>query len=413
MKFKYVIKLTNLLIPIALILGSCIQKQTNPHHIVIWEMEDAYVAPFIDGLINEFKEYYKTKYGIELKFTRAHYQVEDLRQQFQAASLAGVPPDIMISPSDVAGVYAIAGFIRNIENDFDISKYNKPVVEAITLENKIWGVPISNGNHLMLMYNKKFVTDPPKTTDELFEMCEKFKKDKRFSYCLAFDGGEPFWIMPWFGSFGGWPLDGRKPTLNTTQMIETLKFYHDLKFKYRYIPPECDYNCMDSLFKEEKVPFIINGDWSISGYINHFGDNFMIGVLPKNSKTNLFPTPMISGKYFIISSKISEEKFKIVKEFIEFYTNKENQIKQFKELKRLPALKEASNSKEILTDKIARVSMEQILKGKPMPMAWEMRAVWDTLRNYQGLVMTNKITPEEAVEKIQAEVERKIEEMDR
>lgn len=139
----------------------------------------------------------------------------------------------------------------------------------------------------------------------------------------------------------------------------------------------------------------------------------MIAVLPKNSKTGLYPTPMISGKYFIISSKVSGEKFKIVKEFIEFYTNKENQIKQFKELKRLPALVEASKSKEIISDQIAKNSMDQILKGKPMPMAWEMRAVWDTLRNYQGLVMTNKMSIEEAVKKIQKEVERKIEEMDR
>ena len=393
--------------------SSCIKKKYDPHHIVIWEMEDAYVAPFIDGLINDFKDHYKKKYGIDLKFTRAHYQVEDLRQQFQAASLAGVPPDVLISPSDVAGVYAIAGFIRDVKNDFDFSKYNKPVVEAITLEGNIWGVPISNGNHLMLMYNKRFVKTPPKTLDELFEICERFKKEKNFSYCLAFDGGEPFWLMPWLGSFGSWPLDGRKPTLNTPQMVETLKFYYDLKYKYKYIPPECDYNCMDSLFKEEKVPFIINGDWAISGYINHFGENFMISLLPKNSKTGLFPTPMISGKYFIISSKVTDEKFPIIKEFIEFYTNKENQIKQFKVLKRLPALKEASNSDEILKDKIARISMEQILKGKPMPMAWEMRAVWDTVRNYQGLVMTGKISPEEAAKKMQAEVERKIAEMDR
>lgn len=416
MSFKiYLVKLAKLLL-ISLVITSLsctLEKKNNPYSIVIWEMEDAYVAPFIDELINEFKEHYKKRYGIALSFTRAHYQVEDLRQQFQAASLAGVPPDLIISPSDVAGVYAIAGFIRNVEKDFDLSRYNKPVVEAITLENKVWGIPISNGNHLMLMYNKKFVKDPPKTTDELFELCERFKKERRFSYCVAFDGGEPFWIMPWLGSFGGWPLDDRKPTLNTPAMVETLQFYHDLKFKYGYIPPECDYNCMDSLFKEEKVPFIINGDWAISQYLNHFGDNFMIALLPKNSKTGLYPTPMISGKYFIISSKVSPEKFKILKEFIEFYTNKENQIRQFKELKRLPALKEAAEAKEIVNDKIAKVSMEQILKGKPMPMAWEMRAVWDTVRNYQGLVMTNKITPQEAAKRIQAEVERKIEEMDR
>ncbi|MCX7648060.1 MAG: extracellular solute-binding protein [Elusimicrobiales bacterium] len=392
---------------------SCSPKQPDPNSIILWEMEDAYVAPYIDGVIADFKKYYKEKNGVELKFTRAHYQTEDLRQQFQAASLAGVPPDILISPSDTAGIYAISGFILPLEKIFDFSLYNKPVVDAITLEGKIWGVPISNGNHLMLMYNKKFVKSPPKTTDELFKYCETEVKKFKLNYCMAFDGGEPFWLMPWLGGFGGWPLDDRKPTLNTEPMRKTLAFYHDLKFKYKFIPPECDYNCMDSLFKEEKVPFIINGDWSISSYLNHFKDNFAISVIPMVSETGRYPSPMISGKYFLLSSKIGEKKLEIIKEFVKFYTNKENQIKQFKELKRLPALKEASQSKEIKSDIIARTSMEQILKGKPMPMAYEMRAIWDTARNYQGLVMTNKMGIEDAVVKMQKEVERKIEEMDR
>jgi arabinogalactan oligomer/maltooligosaccharide transport system substrate-binding protein len=160
---------------------SCVKKvEDNPYSIVLWEMEDAQIAPFIDEIINNFKKYYKEKYGIELKFTRAHYQVEDLRQQFQAASLANVPPDLLISPSDTAGVYAIGGFIKNVDELFDMSIYNRPVVEAITLEKKIWGVPISNGNHLMLMYNKKFVKSPPTTTDELFNYCETEAKKNKF-----------------------------------------------------------------------------------------------------------------------------------------------------------------------------------------------------------------------------------------
>lgn len=406
-------KKTFSLILIFLFLNSCYKKIEDSHSITIWEMEDAQVAPFIDNIINEFKDKYYREHGIKLKFTRAHYQTEDLRQQFQAASLAGVPPDMVISPSDTAGIYAISGFIKSLDELFDFSLYNKPVVEAITLNGKIWGVPISNGNHLMLMYNKKFIKKAPETTDEMFKFCDNAIKAHRFDYCLAFDGGEPFWLMPWLGAYGGWPIKDRKPTLNTPEMKKALEFYHDLKFKYRYIPPECDYNCMDSLFKEEKVPFIINGDWAISSYIKHFGKNFAIAVLPKLSETGLYPTPMISGKYFLISYKVNGEKLKIVQEFIKFYTNKKHQIKQFKELKRLPALKEATLSPEIQNDPIARISMTQILKGKPMPMAYEMRAIWDTLRNYQGLVMTDKMSIDEALVKMQKEVERKIEEMDR
>jgi maltose-binding protein MalE len=98
---------------------------------------------------------------------------------------------------------------------------------------------------------------------------------------------------------------------------------------------------------------------------------------------------------------------------IDFYTNKENQIKQHKILKRLPALKHAASSKEITTDEMSRTSMQQILKGKPMPMATEMRAIWDSARNYMGLATTKKMGVDEAVKKLQRDVEKKIEEMNR
>lgn len=404
-------KTTVLIILSSLLISCSVSKEKNFNEIALWEMEDAQVAPYIDETLSAFSQYYFKKYGVRPSISRTHYQGEDLRQQFQAASLAGVPPDILISPSDTAGLYAISGFIKNLDAEFDFSIYNKPVVEAITLENKIWGVPISNGNHLMFFYNKKFSPTAVKNTNELIKFCLENKK--KFDYCLAFDMGEPFWLMPWLGAYGGWPLQGRRPTLNTQAMIKTLKFYLLLKYDLKIVPTECDYNCMDSLFKEEKVPFIINGDWAISSYASCLKEKFGIASIPMLSETGRWPSPMISGKYFLVSSAVKPEKMAIIKELISFYTNKENQIKQYKVLKRLPALKAASFDKEITSDPLSASSTKQILKGNPMPMAVEMRAVWDTVRNYQGLATTKKMSAEEAAEKMQKDVEKKIREMDR
>jgi arabinogalactan oligomer / maltooligosaccharide transport system substrate-binding protein len=378
--------------------------------IVLWEQEDAQVAPYIDKIAEAFKALPE---NIDVQVVRAHYQTEDLRQQFQAASLAGVAPDLLISPSDTAGVYAISGFIRPIDEYFDLTKYNKAAIESIALDGKTWGVPISNGNHLMLFYNKKLVKTPPKNTDELFKFCKKNKNAKKLEYCIAFDMGEPFWLMPWLGAFGGWPINNKTPTLDTKYMRQALKFYLDLKYEKKIMPMECDYNCMDSLFKESKVAFIINGDWAISSYMNHFKENFGIALLPKLSETDKWPTPMVSGKYFMISSEVSPKKMKLLSSFIDFYTNKENQIRQFKVLKRLPALKAAAQSSAIKKDEIAKISMRQILKGRPMPMATEIRAIWDSARNYMGLVMTKKMSIDEATKKMQKNAVNKIEEMNR
>ena len=393
-------------------MAACLKPDNgnNSHTIVFWEQEDAQVAPYIDSVLSAFKKL-PENYGVEI--VRAHYQTEDLRQQFQAASLAGVPPDLIMSPSDTAGVYAVSGFIRPLNGLFDFSRYNKVVVDAVTLDGKTWGVPVSNGNHLLLFYNKKYSPLPPRTTDELFAFCRARVKGLGLDYCLAFDMGEPFWLMPWLGAYGGWPLDNKTPTLDTPAMRKAIGFYMDLKFNKKFVPMECDYNCMDSLFKEGKTAFIINGDWAISTYEKSFGKNLGVGVIPKLSETGRWPSPMVSGKYFMLSSGIAAGKLPLVRRFIEFYTSRENQIRQYTELKRLPALKAAVSAPEITRDPVSKASMEQILNGRPMPMATEMRAIWDTARNYLGLATTKKMSVDEAVRKMQQNVDKKVEEMNR
>ena len=48
-----------------------------------------------------------------------------------------------------------------------------------------------------------------------------------------------------------------------------------------------------------------------------------------------------------------------------------------------------------------------------MPMATEMRAVWDSARNYMGLATTKKLPVDEAIRKMQDNTVKKIEEMNR
>lgn len=393
------------------ILIACSRPKTdNSNTITVWEMDDALVAPYMDSVFEAFK---KLPGNENIKITRVHYQPEDLRSQYQAASLAGVPPDLILSASDTAGLYAVSGFIIPLEKIFDFSKYNKNGVEAVSLDSHTWGLPVTNGNHLMMFYNKKLAPTPPSNTNELMEYCGTRAKQLKLKNCMAFDMGEPFFMVPWLAGFGGWPIDGRKPTLDTQAMRDTINFYRDMKFDKKYIPMECDYNCMDSLFKEEKVAFIINGDWAISSYRDHFKKNFGIALMPKNSKTGLWPAPMISGKYFMISAGLKPEKIELLKSLLNFYTNEENQIRQFKGISRLPSLISASKSKEVVSDPYARASVEQINKGKPMPMATEVRAVWDVMRNYLGEAMAQRMDTDTAVTKMQTVTEKRIEEMNR
>ncbi|HBL16694.1 MAG: hypothetical protein A2X36_13960 [Elusimicrobia bacterium GWA2_69_24] len=404
-------RLSRTLVPLAClaVLSGCRPPEAPPsaRTIVLWEQEDASVFPFLDQVFSGFR---KLPGNEDVRIVRTHYHTEDLRQQFLTASIAGSPPDLIMGPSDSAGVYSVAGFVLPVDGLFDLSRFNQPVVEAISLDGKTWGIPLTNGNHLMLFYNKRLAPVPPRNTAEFFEYCAQKAPKLGLQHCLALNIAEPFWLMPWVGAYGGWPIDNKTPTLDTPAMRKSIAFVLEL-IRRKFVPAECDYNCADALFKEEKTAFLINGDWAISAYQEKFGQDLGVARIPMLSETGRWPSPMISGKYLMLSSKLKGEKLDLVRRLVEFFVNEENQVAQVGALQRLPSLTRAAASPVIQQSPVLKNSMAQIQVGRPMPMATEIRAVWDAVRPLLGRAIIGKMTPEEAAAQMQRDALSKIQEM--
>lgn len=372
--------------------------------ITMWTKEDVPVLPEIERLAKEFTG----KTGIAVKVV--NYGVEDLRQNFQAAALAGSGPDLLWTVNDHIGVFATAGLIKPIEDVYGsaavLSKFVKPGLEAQEFEGKNWGIPISVGNHLMLIYNKKMVSRPPQTTDELIAMAKGLTKDtngdgKPDVYGLVYNLNEPFWLAPWLGGFGGWPLDGTRPTLGSKAMADTLQFLRDLKFVHGIVPTEADYNTADAMFREGKAAMLINGDWSLGAY-----QDFAVARIPKVSSTGLWPSPMTSGVYFLFPDYLSGKKMEDVKRLVDFFVSQENQVLFATKYQRLPSVQAVLNDPKIASDPILKGSSEQMVVGKPMPVVPEMRCAWDAIRPNQEAVMAGQMRPQDAAAAMQQAAEQ-------
>jgi arabinogalactan oligomer/maltooligosaccharide transport system substrate-binding protein len=331
--------------------------------------------------------------------------VEALREDFQTASLAGTPPDLLWTVNDHAGPFTAADLIQPVDKLFNLSKYVDSAVAAVKLNGKTWGVPISNGNHLMLLYNKDLIKEAPKDTDELFSVGQKLVTGDR--YALVWNQTEPFWLVPWLGGFGGkvFADDGVTPTLDTKAMVDTLQFLYDMKFKYKIIPRESDYNGADSLFKEGKAAMIINGDWALGAYKELFGDKLGVARIPKVSATGKWPAPYTSGVFFMVPSGVSGDKLTVVKAFVAFVTDKENQVEMVRKLNRLPALKAALDDPMVNSDPILKGSADQMVVGTPMPTVLEMRCNWDSMKPEMQAVLNGSKTPADAAAAMQKAAE--------
>ena len=366
-------------------------------NIVLWtqDSEAEGAMQYIEALAADYTEMHPN-----VTFEVVNKETEALREDFQTAALAGDPADLLWTVNDHAGPFTLAELILSMDEIVDLSKYVD--ASAVKIDGQTWGVPISSGNHLMLYYNKSLIDAAPETTDDLIAMAEDLKAAGVTP--LVFNQTEPFWMVPWLGGFGGsvFAEDGITPTLDTEAMVNTLQFLHDIKFEHEIIPAESDYDGADTLFKEGKAAMIVNGDWTLGGYVDAMGDDLGVARIPMISATGEWPAPYTSGKYFMISSEVEGAQLDTVLDFIEYATNLENQTVMVETLNRLPGLLEAVDIESIKSDVLLQNSAAQMVVGVGMPPVIEMRCNWDSMKPEMLAVLADTKTPAEAATAMQA-----------
>lgn len=374
------------LVILAFVLGACAPapaaEEAGPVVIRLWTKEGEADGGFqyVTALTEAF-----TAANPDITFEVVNKEVETLREDFQTSSLAGDPPELLWTVSDHAGPFTAADLIQPVEDLFNMDEFNA----AVEMSGHTWGVPISTGNHLMLLYNKDLVAEAPKDTDELLKVGQELTGDGM--YGLVYNQTEPFWLVPWLGGFGGsvFAEDGYTPTLDTPAMVDTLQFLYDIKYTSPIVPSESDYDGADALFKEGKAAMIINGDWSLGGYSEALGDKLGVAPIPMVAKTGKYPAPYTAGTYFMLPKGLTDAELAAVVKFVEFATNEENQLKQLNDLKRLPGKKALLTNEAITSDPILAGSAADLANGTPMPVVLEMRCNWDAMKPEMQAVLAD------------------------
>ncbi len=320
-----------------------------------------------------------------------------LLEDFQTAALAGTAPDLLLTISGHANPFITSGLIQPIDAFANSSQF----IEPVESDGKTWAIPVSYGNHLMLMINKKYISSFPSNTDDFINAAKMNTKDDMSG--LVYNFNDALWLIPWLGGFGGkiFASDGITPTLDTAAMVNTLTFIQDLKFRHAVVPAEADYAIADTLFNEGKAAMIINGDWSINKYKEALGENLMIGRLPKVSASGKWPSPYISGSYLMIPVDLPKEKESSVQAFIAYILSAEQQNLQLKKMLLIPGLKEGLSNPLITSDPLIAGSVAQLEVGTPTPIGFELIAVMNAINSQLDKVMDGTEIPAEAAKKMQ------------
>jgi arabinogalactan oligomer/maltooligosaccharide transport system substrate-binding protein len=321
-------------------------------------------------------------------FEVVNKDVEALREDFITAGIGGDAADILWTVGDHVGPFTAAGVILPLDDMVDKTTFVPAAADVVTVDDVLWGAPVSFGNQLMLYWNKDIAGDTaPADSDAWVAAAKTYTTGDQFG--IVFNQTESFWLIPFLGGFGGsvFDTDGVTPTLDTDAMTGALQFLYDLKYTDKVTPAEADYNVADGLFKDGKAAFIINGDWTLGAYAAApdaespgLGDKLGVGPLPMISGHE-DPHPYIAGSFLMASASVGDDPDlkTVVSEFMKFATAKEQQIGIVETLKRLPGNAEAIADPIVTDDALLAGAAAAAQKGVPQPTNLEMRCVFDSM----------------------------------
>lgn len=399
---------------VTLVFEGCVGKSNSPNRIVIWHQMRPEEQVVLQRQLARYMQNHPDVTVLEL-----FKETEQLRSGYVVGALAGQGPDLVYGPSDPVGVYEATKSIRPLEDLFSepyLAQFDS--ASLLRYRGHLYQIADKIGNHLALVFNKKYVQVPPQTDKELIELSKRIQNSYGYVagrpnvYGVTWNYIEPFFFIPFYTGFGGWVFagDGVTPSLDNPAMVHALNFIRQLRDKEKIVPNEADYEIADALFKDGKAAMLINGDWSWAGYAQK-GIDLGIAPLPKITATGLWCAPMTSPKGYSININVRKEKLPLVVDLLKFLLSEENQLETVRALNTAPTRKSLYSFPEILSNQNLQNSLLQIARGKPMPVVPEMRAVWDAMRPGYQAVMGGARTPEQAAKDMQALAVRKIKDM--
>jgi len=393
--------------------GGC-GRVDRADQVVIWEQMDPRERTLLEKHICEFKAAHP-EYD-DIRISRANYNTEDLRTQFQTAAMAMGGPNLVYGPSDQVGPFVIMDLILPLDELLPpevLARFDPSGLP--TLEGHVWGLPDQVGNHLTLVANRAHVEAIPADADAWVEQLRRLTVDrdgdgKPEVYGVVFDRVEPFFLVPWLGGFGGWVMDAQaNPTLDSQGMIDALAFLKSL-VDAGVMPRECDYQLADTLFKEGRAAYIVNGPWSWDGY-RQAGVDIELGLLPRIPATGLWPSPMTAAKCYSVNRYTHPSSMPATLALLRWLTSPEVQGDLARELAVLPGDIEVRADPALVADPLLAASRRQVDHGRIMPIVSEMRAIWDAMRPAYQACLSGEATPAEAAARMQERAVRLIAEM--
>ncbi len=374
--------------------------------IVVWH---AYRAEEKEAIEKVVAAYNGSPAAKGNKVTTLAVPYDAFADKITAAVPRGKGPDIFIYAQDRLGGWIEAG--NTVEPiDFFLDKATKDrfiptTMDAMTYRGTVYGLPL-NYKVITMIYNKKLLPTPPKTSGELVAMARKLTDQKAGRFGLAYSYADFYYHACLMNGFGGRVFDpANKPVLNNPQNVQSLELLMKWLDKDKILPAEPSTALITSLFNEGKAAIVLSGPWFLGEIAR--GVDYSLALLPTLDEAGgkpMRPWMTVEGVFIASPSKNKDAAY----DFAKFLTDVAAAKILAVEGRQTPSNKAVYADAQVAQDTFLQAFRKQVDVAVPMPNLAEMTMVWSPATTAMNTVTKKAATPRQALDAAQKKVEADI-----
>ncbi|WP_224245705.1 extracellular solute-binding protein [Hyalangium gracile] len=379
--------------------------QGGPTELQVWH---GYRAAERAGLEKVVAAYNAAKGGSGVKVALRAIPSDAFTDKITATVPRGVGPDIFIFPQDRLGGWVESG--NTLEpldfflDDAVKKRFIPSTLEAMTYRGSVYGLPL-NFKVITLIYNKKLVARPPKTTGELLAACKK-AAPAQGSTCLVYPYTDFYYHAALMNAFGGRVFDpGPTPRLDAPENVKAMELLLRWVDKDRILPPEPSTVLTTSLFNAGQASMVFSGPW----FLGEIAPEIDYGLAPLPTVDEAGGKPMrpwmtVEGVAVAAPSKNKEAAF----DFVSYLTGPEGAKIMAQVGRQNPAFEPIYKDPEIAKDATLAAFRTQAETAVPMPNVAEMTMLWSPMTSAMNAITRKASSPKTALQEAQKAVRKDV-----
>lgn len=373
--------------------------------IVLWHSYRAEEKAALEKLVEQYNQANAGKVHVKAEPT----PYDAFADKITATVPRGKGPDLFIFAQDRLGGWIEAGnTIEPIDFYLDDAlkkRFVPTTMQAMTYRGTVYGLPF-NYKTIALIYNKKLVPTPPKTSGELVAMSKKLTDRKAGRFGLAYSYNDFYYHAALMNGFGGGVFDAKfNPTLNSPENVKSIDLLIKWIEKDGILPAEPSTALITSLFNDGNAGMVFSGPWFLGEIAK--GIDYGIAPLPtldENGGKPMRPWMTVEGVYVTAPSKNKEAAFDVAK----FLTDTSSAKVMALEGRQNPANAEVYSDAQVSKDPQLKAFHDQVEVAVPMPNVPEMTMVWSPATSAMNAILKKTSKPKAALDKAQAQVAKDV-----